>query len=163
MSATACYPGSFDPLTRGHLDLIQRGLGLFDHLIVAIGVNVDKSPMFSADDRVSLARAALSGLGDRVEVTTFDGLAVEFCRSRGASVILRGIRTVSDFESEMAMADTNRRLAGDIETVFMMPSGDFGFVSSRLIKEIARAGGSLSEFVPENVEQALNRRLGMDP
>ncbi len=159
MTVTACYPGSFDPVTRGHLDLIERGLGLFDRLIVAIGVNAQKQPLFSPEQRLALVRDAVAAHGDRIEIATFDGLVVEFCRARGASVLLRGIRTVSDFESEMAMAHTNRHLASEIETVFMMPSGDYGFVSSRLIKEIARAGGSLAGFVPQGVEQALIERL----
>lgn len=160
MSVTACYPGSFDPMTRGHLDLVERGLHLFDNVVVAIGGNVDKVPLFSPDERAALVRAEVATFGDRVQVATFEGLVVDFCRERGIGVLLRGLRSVSDFESEMAMAFTNRRLAGDIETVFMMPSEDHRFVSSRLIKEIVRAGGPISDFVPPQVERALIERLG---
>ncbi|MAG58395.1 MAG: pantetheine-phosphate adenylyltransferase [Planctomycetes bacterium] len=159
MGATPCYPGSFDPLTRGHLDLIERGVGLFGRLTVAIGVNTGKTPMFSAEERAAMVRAEVQHLGDRVEVATFDGLVVEFCKQRGIGVLLRGLRTVSDFESEMAMAFTNRRMEPDIETVLVMPSEEFAFVSSRLIKEIARAGGDLTPFVPAGVEAALKARL----
>ena len=160
MTITACYPGSFDPMTRGHLALVERGLGLFDRLVVAIGVNADKASLFSPEERQVLVCAEVEQFGDRVEVATFDGLVVDFCKERGVGVLLRGLRTVSDFESEMAMAFTNRRLAAEIETVLMLPSEDYAFVSSRLIKEIVRAGGSVSDFVPPRVERALVERLG---
>ncbi len=160
MTITACYPGSFDPMTRGHLDLVERGLGLFDRLVVAIGVNADKASLFSPEERQVLVCAEVEQFGDRVEVATFDGLVVDFCKERGVGVLLRGLRTVSDFESEMAMAFTNRRLASEIETVLMMPSEDYAFVSSRLIKEIVRGGGSVSDFVPPRIERALADRLG---
>ena len=160
MTITACYPGSFDPMTRGHLDLVERGLGLFDRLVVAIGVNADKASLFSPEEREALVCAEVEQFGDRVEVATFDGLVVDFCKERGVGVLLRGLRTVSDFESEMAMAFTNRRLAAEIETVLMLPSEDYAFVSSRLIKEIVRAGGPVSDFVPPRVERALVERLG---
>jgi pantetheine-phosphate adenylyltransferase len=160
MTITACYPGSFDPMTRGHLDLVERGLGLFDRLVVAIGVNADKASLFSPEEREALVCAEVEQFGDRVEVATFDGLVVDFCKKRGVGVLLRGLRTVSDFESEMAMAFTNRRLAAEIETVLMLPSEDYAFVSSRLIKEIVRAGGPVSDFVPPRVERALVERLG---
>jgi len=162
MAESACYPGSFDPLTRGHLDLIERGVRLFGTVVVAIGKNVEKAPLFSAQERADLVRAEVASFGDRVDVQVFDGLVVDFCRERGLSCLLRGLRTVSDFESEMAMAFTNRRLAPDIETVLVMPSEEHAFVSSRLIKEVARGGGDLSLFVPPGVEAALKERLRPD-
>lgn len=160
MGAIACYPGSFDPLTRGHLDLIERGLAVFDQVVVAIGINASKAPMFSVAEREAMIRAEVTHLGTRVEVASFEGLVVEFCRARRIPVLLRGLRTVSDYEAEMAMAFTNRRLSDDIETVLMLPSEEYAFVSSRLIKEIFRAGGPVSDFVPPNVEQALRARQG---
>jgi pantetheine-phosphate adenylyltransferase len=159
MATTACYPGSFDPLTRGHLDLIERGARLFDHLVVAIGESVGKESLFEVVERIAFIRAEIGHLEARVEVAAFGGLVVDFCRSRGISILLRGLRTVSDFEAEMAMAHANRRLAPDIETILFMPSERHAFLSSRLVKEIVRAGGSVDSFVTPGVEAALRRRL----
>jgi len=158
MGTIACYPGSFDPLTRGHLDLIERGLVVFERVVVAIGVNEGKSPMFSLEERKALIQAEAAHLGDRVEIASFSGLVVDFCRERQIGILLRGLRSVSDYEAEMAMAFANRRLSPDIETVLMLPSEQYAFVSSRLIKEISRAGGPVSDFVPPHVERALEER-----
>jgi pantetheine-phosphate adenylyltransferase len=158
MTMRAVYPGSFDPVTFGHLDLIQRGSRLFDHLVVALGRNATKSPLFPAEERVAMIRGEIGGLRN-VEVATFDGLVVDFAKSRGLDVILRGLRTISDFETEFQMALTNRTYAPAIETVFVLPGEKFQFLSSRLIKEIAEAGGDVSAFVPEAVAAALKRRF----
>jgi pantetheine-phosphate adenylyltransferase len=158
MSHRAVYPGSFDPVTFGHLDLIQRGSRLFEHLVVAVGRNAEKAAMFPPEERVAMIRAEVGGLRN-VEVTTFDGLIVDFAKSRGLDVILRGLRTISDFESEFQMALTNRTFAPGIETVFVLPGERFQFLSSRLIKEVAGAGGDVRAFVPEAVAQVLNRRF----
>jgi pantetheine-phosphate adenylyltransferase len=158
MTMRAVYPGSFDPVTLGHLDLIQRGSRLFEHLVVAVGVNASKTALFTPEERVAMIQAELSGLRN-VEVAPFDGLVVDFARSRGLNVILRGLRTVSDFESEFQMALTNRSFAQDIETVFVMPGEKFQFISSRLIKEVAQVGGSVASFVPGRVAKALERRF----
>ena len=155
----ACYPGSFDPLTYGHLDLIRRGVELFDRLIVAVGRNVIKSPLFSAEERAEMLRGELAGL-DRVEVEVFSGLVVEFCHQRGLNVILRGLRTISDFEAEYQMALTNRSFDARIETVFVMPAEKYSFLSSSLIKEVVSVGGTVKAFVPPAVEHALKNRIG---
>jgi pantetheine-phosphate adenylyltransferase len=158
MSHRAVYPGSFDPVTLGHLDLIQRGSRLFDHLVVAIGRNSEKTALFPPEERVAMIRAETGGLKN-VEVATFDGLVVDFAKARGLDVILRGLRTVSDFETEFQMALTNRTYGPGIETVFVLPGERFQFVSSRLIKEVASAGGDVRPFVPEAVARALERRF----
>jgi len=150
----AIYPGSFDPLTNGHVDIITRGLGVFDRIIVAILVNRDKSPVFSADERIAMTREVFGGEG-RVEVDTFDGLLVDYARRRGAHVIVRGLRAISDFEVEIQLAHNNRKLAPDIDTVFFMTSLEHGYVSSSLVKEIARFGGDVSGMVPPAAETAL--------
>jgi pantetheine-phosphate adenylyltransferase len=158
MANRAVYPGSFDPVTFGHLDLIQRGSRLFDQLVVAIGVNAAKAGLFGGDERVAMVRNEVKGIRN-VEVAVFDGLVVDFARSRGLNVILRGLRTVSDFEAEFQMALTNRSFAPDVETVFVMPGEKFQFISSRLIKEVAMVGGSVTSFVPAAVAEALKRRF----
>lgn len=155
---SALYPGSFDPVTRGHVDLVERALPLFDHLTVAVAANSTKSPTFSADERVAMLREVLPQ-DPKVSITTFRGLVVDFCKQRGIGAILRGIRTVSDFEFEYQMALTNRHLQSRIETVFVMPSVQFSYVSSSLIKEIVRNGGDVSTFLPAVVEQRLRARL----
>lgn len=154
----AIYPGSFDPVTRGHLDLIERALPLFDELTVAVAQNRSKAPMFSAEERVEMLREVLPR-DRRVQVTAFSGLVVDFCRQRGIGAILRGVRTVSDFEYEYQMALTNRHLQPGIETVFVMPSVEYSFVSSSLIKDIVRNGGDTSHFLPAPIEQRLRDRL----
>jgi pantetheine-phosphate adenylyltransferase len=158
MGTHAVYPGSFDPVTLGHLDLIQRGSRLFDRLVVAVGANASKEPLFTADERVEMIRAQIGGMKN-VEVAQFGGLVVDFARSHRANIILRGLRTISDFETEFQMALTNRAFAPDVETVFVMPGEKFQFISSRLIKEVAQAGGSLASFVPDAVEKALKKRI----
>ncbi|MFO1078735.1 MAG: pantetheine-phosphate adenylyltransferase [Planctomycetota bacterium] len=155
---SALYPGSFDPVTHGHLDLVHRALPLFDSLTVAVALNSQKQPTFTADERVAMLKQVLPA-DPRLSVTTFRGLVVDFCRKRGIGAILRGVRTVSDFEYEYQMALTNRHLAPGIETVFVMPSVQYSYVSSSLIREIVRNGGDASGFVPPLVEQALQARL----
>jgi pantetheine-phosphate adenylyltransferase len=153
----ALYPGSFDPVTLGHIDLIDRGLALFGELTVGVAVNANKTPLFTADERVELLR---SQLRDRkgVTVTTFRGLVVEYCQRNGFGVILRGLRTVSDFEFEYQMALTNRSLAPGIETVFVMPNEKYSYTSSRLIKEVLEGGGDVARFVPPDVEHRLRAK-----
>jgi len=155
---SALYPGSFDPVTRGHLDLVERALPLFDHLTVAVARNSSKQPTFTADERVRMLQEVLP-TARRLSVTSFSGLVVDFCRSQGIGAILRGVRTVSDFEYEYQMALTNRHLVPAIETVFVMPSVQFSYVSSSLIREIVRNGGDVSSFLPPVVERALRDRL----
>src|SRR6059058_4891616 len=154
MSTLAVYPGSFDPLTNGHVDIIERGARLFDRIIVAILVNAEKSPMFTMAERVDIARAVFKD-HPNVEVDTFDGLLVEYVARRKANVIVRGLRAVSDFEYEFQMALMNRRLNAKIETVFMMPAEQYTYISSRLIKEVFALGGRVHGLVPELVEERL--------
>ena len=153
----AIYPGSFDPLTNGHVDIIQRGSGLFDRIVVAILLNVEKAPLFTVDERVEIARDVFGGYPN-VEVDTFDGLLVEYARSRDARVIVRGLRAISDFEYEMQMALMNRHLNPAVETVFMMPAEPYTYVSSRLVKEVVALGGSVTSLVPSVVEQRLREK-----
>jgi pantetheine-phosphate adenylyltransferase len=150
----AVYPGSFDPLTNGHIDIIERGSRLFDRIIIAVLINLEKAPLFTVPERVQIAREVFQDRPN-VEVDTFDGLLVEYARSRRASVIVRGLRAVSDFEYEMQMALMNRRLNHEVETVFMMPGEPYTYVSSRLVKEVVALGGSVSGLVPEIVERRL--------
>ena len=159
----AIYPGSFDPVTNGHVDIIERGTKLFDRIVVAILVNVEKAPLFTAEERVTTAREVFRGQ-PRVEVDTFQGLLVNYARHRQANVIVRGLRAVSDFEYELQMALMNRRLTPEIETVFMMPAEPYTYVSSRLVKEVFSLGGSVEGLVPTSVEaqlRAKHRRLGV--
>jgi pantetheine-phosphate adenylyltransferase len=153
----AIYPGSFDPLTNGHVDIIQRGSRLFDRIVVAILVNVEKSPLFTVDERVDVAREVFKG-NPNVEVDTFDGLLVDYARRKGAGVIVRGLRAISDFEYEMQMALMNRHLNPEVETVFMMPAEPYTYVSSRLVKEVAALGGSVTNLVPGLVEDRLRKK-----
>lgn len=154
----ALYPGSFDPVTRGHIDLVERALALFESVTVAVAENSSKSTVFSLEERLELLREVLPD-APNLEITAFRGLVVDFCRSNGYRVILRGVRTVTDFEYEYQMALTNRHLAADVETVFVMPSARYSFVSSTLIKDIVRHGGDVSDFLPPLVEERLRRRL----
>lgn len=154
MSTLAVYPGSFDPLTNGHVDIIARGARLFDRIIVAILVNAEKSPMFTMDERVETARTVLKN-HPNVEVDTFEGLLVDYVARRRAQVIVRGLRAVSDFEFEFQMALMNQRLNASVETVFMMPSEKYTYISSRLIKEVFALGGQIEGLVPELVEARL--------
>jgi pantetheine-phosphate adenylyltransferase len=153
----AVYPGSFDPLTNGHVDIIERGTHLFDRIIVAILVNVEKAPLFTMQERVDIVRDVFKG-HPSVEVDTFDGLLVEYVARRKADVIVRGLRALSDFETEFQMALMNRRLNPHIETVFMMPAEQYTYISSRLIKEVFSLGGQVRGLVPEVVESRLREK-----
>jgi pantetheine-phosphate adenylyltransferase len=153
----AIYPGSFDPITMGHVDIIQRGSRLFDRSVIAILINADKSPLFSVHERVDIAREVFADRSN-VDVDTFDGLLVDYARRRQANVIVRGLRAVSDFEYEMQMALMNRRLNHEVETVFMMPAEPYTYVSSRLVKEVVALGGSVKGIVPDIVERRLREK-----
>jgi pantetheine-phosphate adenylyltransferase len=155
---TAIYPGSFDPVTNGHLDLIARGAGIFDRLIVAILCNLDKAPLFTGAERAEMLRE-VTGKWPNVEVDLFDGLLVEYVRRHGAQVILRGIRAISDYEYELQMALMNRRIEPSIETVFMMPAERYSYVSSRLVREVAQLGGPIVGLVPPLVEERLRAKV----
>jgi pantetheine-phosphate adenylyltransferase len=157
MSTLAVYPGSFDPLTNGHVDIIERGARLFDRIIVAILVNAEKAPLFSIAERVDIARKVFKDHAN-VEVDTFDGLLVDYVARRHANVLVRGLRAVSDFEYEFQMALMNRRLNPAIETVFMMPAEQYSYISSRLIKEVFALGGRVHGLVPELVETRLREK-----
>jgi len=158
MPVTALYPGTFDPITNGHIDIIARAARLFDRVIVAVAANPKKSPLFALEERVALARQALADVGG-VEVCGFDTLLVEYVQERGAQVILRGLRAVSDFEYEFQLAGMNRCLAPDVETLFLTPAERFTFLSSSLVKEVAALDGDVSAFVPDTVKAALYKRL----
>lgn len=155
---TVIYPGSFDPLTNGHLDVVERAAKLFDRVIVAVAANTDKRPMFTQAERKRQIKAAVKPLNN-VEVAAFDGLLVDFAEAHEAQAIIRGLRAVSDFEFEFQLALMNRKLKEEIETIFMMPRESYTFLSSRLVKEIAGLGGEIGAFVPPNVERALKRTL----
>ena len=157
MNITAIYPGTFDPITKGHVDLVERASRMFDHVIVAIAENRNKGPLFSLDERVAMARESLREL-PRIEVLGFDTLLVDFARTTGSQVILRGLRAVSDFEFEFQLAGMNRHLGPELETVFLTPGERYAFISSSLIREIAKLGGDVSAFVPEPVRLALARK-----
>jgi pantetheine-phosphate adenylyltransferase len=159
MSVSALYPGTFDPPTNGHIDLIQRGSKLFGHVIVAILNNPGKDPLFSVEERVEMLRESTVNLGN-VSVATFDGLMVDFARQLGVIAVLRGIRAISDYEYEFQMALMNRRLAPEIETVFLQPAGRYSFVSSRMLKEVFSFGGDIGGLVPPNVLRRLRSRIG---
>lgn len=152
------YPGTFDPLTYGHLDLIERGVRVVDHLVVAVLRNEHKAPLFPVEERMEMLAEATAKYGN-VEVDSFDGLLVDFAIRKQASVILRGIRAISDYEYELQMALMNRRLAPDIETMFMMAGEAYSFISSRLVKEVFGLGGEIAGLVPPGVEARLQRRL----
>ena len=156
MTRVAVYPGSFDPITKGHEDLIHRSLEFVDQLIVAVAVNVAKQPLFTLEERVALIKQTVSG---KVDVQSFDGLLAEFAKHVGASVIVRGLRAVSDFEYEFQMALMNRNLAPGIETVFLVPAFDLTYLSSSLVREVARFGGDVSQLVHPKVQQALKRKF----
>jgi pantetheine-phosphate adenylyltransferase len=158
MPQKALYPGTFDPPTNGHVDLIQRGSKLFDHLTVAVLNNPGKDPLFTVEERVEMLKEATAAIGN-VSVATFDGLMVEFARQQGASAVLRGIRAISDYEHEFQMALMNRRLAPEVETVFLQPAGRYSFVSSRMVKEVFSFGGDVSGLVPPNVLKRLRVRI----
>jgi pantetheine-phosphate adenylyltransferase len=159
MSVSALYPGTFDPPTNGHIDLIQRGAKLFEHLTVGVLNNPGKNPLFSVAERVEMLQESTSTLSN-VSVATFDGLMVDFARQLDAKAVLRGIRAISDYEHEFQMALMNRRLAPDIETVFLQPAGRYSFVSSRLLKEVFSFGGDVTGLIPPNVYKRLKSRIG---
>ena len=156
---TAIYPGTFDPVTNGHSALVSRAARLFDHVIVAIATGSGKAPVFPLDERLALARTVLGAIPG-VEVCSFDTLLVDFARSRGARVIVRGLRAVSDFEYEFQLASMNRHLAPEVETLFLTPAEEYAYISSSLVREIAALGGDVAPFVHPEVAAALKRRLG---
>ena len=158
MKTRAVYPGTFDPVTYGHIDLIQRARKIFDEVIVAVAHNPGKDPLFTVEERVALLRLATRAIRG-VTVDHFDSLVVDYVRRQGARVMIRGLRMLSDFEYEFQMALTNRKLSGHVETIFMMPSESYAYISARLIKEAAGLGANLSAFVPPFVAQALRRKL----
>ena len=160
MKTIAVYPGSFDPITSGHLDIIERAAQVFDTLIVAVLTNPRKAPLLDVDTRIRVIREALVGTGappDRIEVESFDGLTVDLCRKRRAGAIVRGLRAISDFETELQLAHNNRILAPEIDTVFFMTSLEHGYVSSSLVREIASFGGDVSSMIPAAAVEALDR------
>jgi pantetheine-phosphate adenylyltransferase len=155
---TAIYPGSFDPLTNGHLDVIQRAAKLFDRVIVAVAKNEGKRPLFTLNERLAIVKTSVKNLPN-VEADSFDSLLIEYVASRKARTIVRGLRAVSDFEFEFQLALMNRKLNENIETIFMMPKDTYTFLSSRIVKEIARLGGDVGAFVPAHVQTALVKKL----
>jgi pantetheine-phosphate adenylyltransferase len=164
--SVAVYPGSFDPVTNGHLDVVGRASAVFSRVIVAVLANPRKTPLLPTAERVAAIRGALDGLGvreDAVAVESFDGLTVDFCRARDAQFIVRGLRAISDFEAEMQLAHNNRKLAPGVDTVFFMTSLEQGYVSSSLVKEIAQFGGDVSEMIPRAAEERLRKALGGRP
>jgi pantetheine-phosphate adenylyltransferase len=160
MTVSAMYPGTFDPITLGHEDLVRRAARLYDQVVVAIAANPgSKEPMFSFDERVELANAALGDL-ENVKVTGYEGLTVDFARDNKLAVIMRGLRAVSDFEYEFQLANMNRHLTDEVETVFLTPTEKYTFISSSLVREVATLGGDVSEFVSPKVKEALMQRCG---
>lgn len=155
----AIYPGTFDPMTNGHLDIITRSVRMFDHLVIAIARSPSKSPLFTLEERVELAKAATAHL-PRVEVVGFSELMAHFAQKQGANVLIRGLRAISDFEYELQLASMNRHLMADLESIFLMPSEKWSFVSSSLVKEVARHGGDITSFLPPVVSDALIKKLG---
>lgn len=158
MPVKALYPGTFDPPTNGHVDLIQRGAKIFDHLTVAILVNPVKNPLFTVEERVEMLKEVTASLSN-VSIATFDGLMVDSARKLGVSAVLRGIRAISDYEYEFQMALMNRRLAPEIETVFLQPAGRYSFISSRMLKEVFSLGGDVTGLIPPNVLKRLRARI----
>ncbi len=159
MSRVAVFPGSFDPMTMAHLDVARRAAALFDRLVIGVLHNPKKAPLFTVEERVAMIRESVAEFGDNVEVEAFDGLTVEFARRQEAGFIVRGLRAVSDFEAELQMAHTNRRLQRGVDTVFLMSALEFGYLSSTLAKEVAQFGGDVAEMVPPPVRSALEARF----
>jgi pantetheine-phosphate adenylyltransferase len=162
MEVTAVYPGTFDPFTNGHIDLVRRALRLFPRLVVAVASNPHKNPLFSIEERLAIVREATAGMA-RLEIDTFHMLTVDYVKSKGAQVILRGIRAVSDFEFEFAMALMNRKISEDVETVFLMPNESYTYLSSRLVKEVALMGGNVNDLVPPLAAKLLQERARQSP
>lgn len=158
MSVSAMYPGTFDPITLGHEDLVRRASRLFDRIVVAVAANPGKTPMFSLDERVALARKVLKNF-DNVEITGYDGLTVDFAKKNDLQVIVRGLRAISDFEYEFQLANMNRHLTDDVETAFLTPTEKYTYISASLVREIAAMGGDVTEFVSPEVKAALRRRV----
>ena len=158
MTTKAIYPGTFDPMTNGHLDIVTRAALMFDHVILAIAASPGKKPMFTLDERVALATQVTTHLNN-VEVIGFSDLMANFAKAQGANVLVRGLRAVSDFEYEMQLANMNRHLLPTLESVFMMPSKEWSFISSSLVKEVARHGGDITPFLPQEVTQALMEKI----
>ncbi len=158
MTRRAIYPGSFDPVTNGHLDVIERARKLFDEVVVAVAHNDQKHPLFSLEERMDLLRATVDG-AKNVEIASMDGLLVDFAVARNATAVIRGLRAISDFEFEFQMALMNRKLESSVETIFLMPKEEYTYLSSRIVKEIARLGGDVTGFVPPRVAEALARKL----
>ncbi len=163
MKHIAVYPGTFDPVTNGHIDLVERSLRIFDEVIVAVAANPRKQPLFTLDERIDLFRKSLARLRKRVRIEGFDGLLVDYVRRTRAVGIIRGLRAVSDFEYEMQMALMNRRLDSKIETVFLMPSEEYSFITSTIVKEAASYGGDISSLVPPVVADKVRRKFGQRP
>jgi pantetheine-phosphate adenylyltransferase len=157
-SRTAVYPGTFDPVTYGHIDIVKRAAKIYDKVIVAVAHNEDKNPLFSVAERVSMLEDSLRSLKN-VIVDDFNGLAVDYVRSKDSRVMIRGLRMISDFEAEFQMALTNRKLAEDIETIFMMPNECYSYISSKLMKEAAKLGADVKNFIPKNVQILLRKKL----
>ena len=164
MTLTALYPGTFDPLTNGHVDIIKRAVKIVDRLVIGVAINRDKGPLFSIEERVAMVEAEMKSLGDhaQIEVKPFESLLMHFAEEVGAQIIVRGLRAVSDFEYEFQMVGMNRRLNDKIETVFLMAEAEHQAIASKLVKEIARLGGDVSKFVTPSVYEALKRRFSGD-
>ncbi len=158
MKKIAIYPGTFDPLTNGHIDIIERALKIFDELIVAVAHNPHKNPLFTVEERLEMLKLVMKDMKG-VKVEDFDGLLMDYAQKKGANVVIRGLRAVSDFEYEFQMALTNRKLNDQVETVFLMPAESYTYLSSRIVKEVVGLGGHVNEFVPEIVEQRLREKL----
>jgi len=157
MKNTALYPGTFDPITLGHVDIIKRAIKLFDNLIVAVADNRDKTPLFTVDERIELIKKSIDNL-ENITITSFDGLTAKFAKDNGAQAIIRGLRAVSDFEFEFQMALMNRKIEPEVEAVYLMPNDKYSYISSSLVKDIAKRGGDISCFVPGVVKKALRER-----
>ena len=157
-SRIAVYPGTFDPVTYGHIDIIKRAAKIYDKVIVAVAHNEDKNPLFSVGERVSMLKDSVKPLKN-VIVDDFNGLVVDYVKSKGSRVMIRGLRMISDFEAEFQMALTNRKLSGDIETIFMMPNESYSYISSKLMKEAAKLGADVKNFVPKKVQVLLKKKL----
>lgn len=157
---TAVYPGAFDPVTNGHIDIIERALKLFDKLYILVGDNPQKAPTFTAKERVEMLRESLKRHNNKIEVEFFDGLLLNYVKKKSSNVIIRGLRAISDFEFEFSRALISREMEKDIETIFLMTKDDYAFISSSIVKEIAMFGGSVKGFVPGNVEKKLKEKFG---